>query len=72
MLVLTRKQDEGIIIGSNIKIKVLGIEDGKVKLGIEAPSEIEIHRQEVYDQIKQENENATHVKIDALNQLKMK
>lgn len=72
MLVLTRKQDEGIMLGNNITIKVLGIEDGKVKIGIEAPAEIEIHRQEVYDQIRQENLDATYVKNDALDKLKMK
>lgn len=59
MLVLTRKQDESIILGQNIEIKVLGIEEGKVKLGIDAPRDVEIHRKEVYIQIQEENRAAS-------------
>lgn len=72
MLVLTRKLDEGIIIDGNITLRILAIEDGKVKLGIDAPKEIEIHRQEIYEQIKMENMNATHVKPEAVEALKLK
>lgn len=58
MLVLTRKKDESIVIGDNIEIVVVGIEDGKVKLGISAPKNIEIHRKEVYVEIQEENKKA--------------
>jgi carbon storage regulator len=51
MLVLTRKCDEKIIIGDNITITVVEIRGDKVRLGIDAPVEIPVHRQEVYDAI---------------------
>jgi carbon storage regulator len=52
MLVLSRKKDEKIIIGDNISIMVVEIRGDKVRLGIEAPREISVHRREVYDAIK--------------------
>ena len=59
MLVLTRKKNESIIIGDNIEIVVAGIEDGKVKLGIKAPKDIDIYRKEVYETIEDENKTAS-------------
>ncbi|WP_442508585.1 carbon storage regulator [Novipirellula sp. SH528] len=47
MLVLSRKEDESIVINGNIKIVVTAIQRGRVRLGIEAPPEVPIHRQEV-------------------------
>lgn len=58
MLVLTRKEDESIIIGDDIVVKVVSIEDGKVKLGISATRDISIHRYEVYQSIQEENREA--------------
>ena len=58
MLVVTRKTDEGIIIDGNIEVVVLGVEGGKVKLGITAPSDKKIYRQEIYEAIKRENREA--------------
>ena len=54
MLVLSRQRDESIIIGDNIVITVVDIRGDKVRLGIDAPSEIPVHRQEVYDAIQRE------------------
>jgi carbon storage regulator len=54
MLVLSRQRDESIIIGDNIVITVVDIRGDKVRLGIQAPKEIPVHRQEVYDAIKRE------------------
>jgi carbon storage regulator len=54
MLVLSRKKDEKIKIGNDITVMVIEIRSDKVRLGIEAPKEITVHRQEVYDAIKQE------------------
>ena len=51
MLVLSRKKDEKIIIGDNIAIMVVDIQGDKVRLGIEAPREVTVHRQEVYQAI---------------------
>lgn len=51
MLVLSRGVEEEIIIGDNIKIKVLGINNGKVSLGFDAPKDVQIHRKEIYQRI---------------------
>ena len=58
MLVLSRQRDESIIIGDNIKITIVDIRGDKVRLGIEAPKEVPVHREEVYKAIQQENANA--------------
>jgi len=55
MLVLTRKTDESIIIGDNIAVTVVAVEGDQVRLGVTAPKNIAVHRQEVYKQIKKEN-----------------
>jgi carbon storage regulator len=54
MLVLSRKQGERIIIGDNIVITVVSLEYGRVRLGIEAPREIEVWREEMLDRPKEE------------------
>jgi carbon storage regulator len=53
MLVLSRKKDESIVINENIVVTIVEVRGDKVRLGIEAPEEVTIHRQEVYDAIKQ-------------------
>lgn len=58
MLVVTRKKDESIRIGDNIEIKVIKIDDGSVKIAIEAPRDITILRSELYKEVEQENKNA--------------
>lgn len=58
MLVLARKEEESLIIDGKIEIVVLGIEDGKVKLGINAPKEVKIYRKEVLDEVLKENQSA--------------
>jgi carbon storage regulator len=58
MLVLSRQRDESIIIGDNIVITIVDIRGDKVRLGIEAPTEIPVHRQEVYEAIQRENSKA--------------
>ena len=65
MLVLSRKKDEKIIIGDNIELMVIDIRGDKVRLGINAPKEITVHRQEVYDAIKrQEAEQKSDASVD--------
>jgi carbon storage regulator len=54
MLVLARKKDEAIILGDDIKIVVVEIREGKVRLGVEAPKEVPVHRQEIYEAIRRE------------------
>jgi carbon storage regulator len=60
MLVLSRKKNESIVIDDRIKIVVVEIRGDKVRLGVEAPKEVPVHRQEVYDAIKRsiETDNA--------------
>jgi carbon storage regulator len=55
MLVLSRQRDESIVIGDNIVITIVDIRGDKVRLGIEAPGEIPVHRQEVFEAIQREN-----------------
>ncbi|WP_394218437.1 carbon storage regulator CsrA [Halobacillus trueperi] len=70
MLVLNRKEGESVRVGDDITITVVGVEGGQVKLGIEAPKSVGIHRQEVYVAIEKENEEAANVSGDLLNLLK--
>ncbi len=64
MLVLSRKRDEVIKIGDDIEITVVDIRGDKVRLGITAPKEVMVHRKEVYEDIKRENQAAAQVKAD--------
>jgi len=64
MLVLSRQRDESIIIGDNIVITVVDIRGDKVRLGIQAPTEIPVHRQEVYEAIQRENMRAAGIDPD--------
>ncbi len=57
MLILTRKVGETIMIGDNIVVKVLGLRSGQVKIGIEAPRELPVHRQEIFERIKSEEDD---------------
>ena len=61
MLVLSRHRDESIMIGDNVTITVVDIRGDKVRLGIDAPKDIPVHRQEVYDAIKRENQKASQI-----------
>jgi len=64
VLVLARKLDESIVIGDNIVVKVVSIENGVVKLGIDAPKEVSIIRDELIQEVKENNIAAAH-KVDA-------
>ena len=61
MLVLSRHRDESIMIGDDIVITVVDLRGDKVRLGIDAPKEIPVHRQEVYDAIQRENRKASQL-----------
>lgn len=61
MLVLSRQRDETIMIGDEIEITVVDIRGDKVRLGITAPTKIAVHRKEVYEAIKRENEQAARI-----------
>ena len=55
MLVLTRKPGESIVIGNEVTVTVVELRNGQVRLGIEAPRSIEVHRKEVYEQVMAQN-----------------
>jgi carbon storage regulator len=57
-LVLSRQRDESIIIGDNIVVTIVDVRGDKVKLGIEAPQSVSVHRREVYEAIQRENQLA--------------
>jgi|WetSurMetagenome_2_1015567.scaffolds.fasta_scaffold508784_2 carbon storage regulator len=59
MLVLSRKPDEGIMIGDDVTITVLAVHDGQVKLGIHAPQAVKIYRTELYEEVRLHNVEAT-------------
>lgn len=61
MLVLSRQRDETIMIGDDIEITVVDIRGDKVRLGINAPARIAVHRKEVYEAIRQENQQAARI-----------
>ncbi len=73
MLVLARKLDESIVIGDNIVVKVISIEKGVVKLGIDAPNDIAILRSELLDDVKKANieasKAAANENIDMLSKI---
>jgi carbon storage regulator CsrA len=73
VLVLARKLDESIVIGDNIVVKVVSIENGVVKLGIDAPKDVSIMRNELLEEVKEQNRAAVHVsdrsEINELNKL---
>ena len=61
MLVLSRQRDESIMIGDSIVVTIVDIRGDKVRLGINAPAEIPVHRQEVYEAIQRENLRASQI-----------
>jgi len=65
MLVLSRKKNEKIVIDENIIITIVEVRGDKVRLGIEAPREVPIHRSEVYDAIQNEQNSASEAENDA-------
>jgi len=69
MLILTRKLGENIRIGDKIRITVLDVKGGQVKLGIDAPPHIAVHREEIYDKIRDENHRASNISPRALKEV---
>lgn len=62
MLVLTRKVHQSIMIGDQIEVVVLEVRGEQVRLGINAPKDVTVHRQEIYEQIRQENVEAAETR----------
>lgn len=72
MLIITRKKGESLMIGDDIEIIVSKIDDGSVKIGIKAPKDVSILRKELYEQVEQENKEATKIDIGMLRGIKRK
>jgi carbon storage regulator len=68
MLVLTRKENESIMVGDQIEIVITKVDSDRVKVGINAPSYVSVHRKEVYEDIKRENTQAVKIDMNALQQ----
>ncbi|MEO5362172.1 MAG: carbon storage regulator CsrA [Magnetococcus sp. DMHC-8] len=66
MLILTRRIGESLTIGEEIKITLLGIKGNQVRIGIDAPRDVEVHREEIYDKIKRETRKANLKTSDAV------
>ncbi|MFY0783687.1 carbon storage regulator CsrA [Peribacillus simplex] len=69
MLVLTRKLNESIMIGDDIEITILSVEGEQIKLGINAPKNVDIHRKEIYLSIQQENNEASKTETNLLKNI---
>ena len=54
MLILTRRTGEKIMIGSNITVTILGVQGDQVRIGVDAPSDVAVHREEIYERIRLE------------------
>ena len=66
LLILTRKVGESVAIGDDIQVSVVEIKGTQVKLGIRAPKDVTVHREEIYLKIQEENRRASQVSTDAL------
>ncbi len=69
MLILTRKLGENIRIGDKIRITILDVKGGQVKLGIDAPAHIAVHREEIYEKIRDENRRASSISPRTLKEV---
>jgi len=72
MLIITRKKGESLMIGDDIEIVISKIDDGSVKIGIEAPKNVTILRKELYEEVEMENKEASKIDISMLSNIKKK
>ena len=60
MLILTRRVGESIMIGEEVVVTVLGVKGNQVRIGVNAPKEVSVHREEIYERIKREGDDDSH------------
>lgn len=70
MLIITRKKGESLMIGDDIEIIISKIDDGSVKIGINAPKDVSILRKELYEEVEKENKEASKIDISMLSNIK--
>lgn len=64
MLILTRRISESIIIGDDVKLTVLGVKGNQVRIGVDAPKSVSVHREEIYNRIQQEKDGPNTTDLD--------
>jgi carbon storage regulator len=62
MLILTRRVNESLMIGENVTVTVLGVKGNQVRLGVNAPKDVAVHREEIYERIRAEGDDEDSVK----------
>lgn len=69
MLVLTRNSQQAIKIGDDIEVTIVAIQGDQVKIGIDAPKSVEVHRKEIYEEIQLQNSEAANVPAELLSKI---
>ena len=63
MLILTRRVGETVMIGNEVTVTVLGVKGNQVRIGVNAPKDVAVHREEIYERIKREQDHDSHVNV---------
>lgn len=67
MLILTRRVGETLMVGDDVTVTVLGVKGNQVRIGVNAPKDVAVHREEIYDRIRKENETGSDADSESKN-----